>query len=300
MTTSGRMKERYSSILLLFILFPLTGCFQQQYLGYNQRQQMMAPLVEHINQQTGSPYGDLILKLDLLQLEPGSSHSPAACTENPEYMRLIKSDISEKNFQSRLQLLEANFEQENQQGNISSILRVNTAQETTILSRIVTGSSLFPQTPAKTTPSLAALASISELADSVPVLHPFNHSEISSGFAVRNDPINGKKKPHEGIDFRGELHSPIVSAANGIVIRARPAGTYGNMIVIDHGHNITTRYAHLDSFLVHEGDKVAMGQVIGTEGKSGRVTGPHLHYEVRLNNVPRNPWPLIKLGSGCY
>ena len=112
---------------------------------------------------------------------------------------------------------------------------------------------------------------------------------FSSNFGYRIDPFSGQKTYHEGIDFPAEVGTPIVAAASGKVIDAEWHREYGKMIEIDHGNGLVSRYAHASVLNVHEGDLVVRGQQIAQVGSSGRATGPHLHFEVRLNGVPQNP-----------
>lgn len=119
----------------------------------------------------------------------------------------------------------------------------------------------------------------------MPVAAPYN----SSSFGMRIDPFTGMQAMHEGIDFLADIGSPVVAAAGGVVIFAGFHPQYGNVIDIDHGNDLLTRYAHLSKILVKEGDIVQRGHRIGLSGSTGRSTGPHLHFEVRLNGVPQNP-----------
>ncbi len=123
-----------------------------------------------------------------------------------------------------------------------------------------------------------------------PSFRPVKHGYISSPFGWRIDPINGKREFHEGIDFMARVGTPVRAAANGVVIYAKfnPFG-YGNLVAIDHGNGLVTRYAHCSKLLVREGDIVLRGQEIGLSGDTGRSTGPHLHFEVRYHGIPQNP-----------
>jgi murein DD-endopeptidase MepM/ murein hydrolase activator NlpD len=112
---------------------------------------------------------------------------------------------------------------------------------------------------------------------------------MNDGFGRRRDPFNGSADYHPGLDISAERGDPVVATANGTVTSAQRAGAYGNMVVIDHGFGISTRYAHLDSFLVKTGDTVARGEVIGRAGTTGRSTGTHLHYEVIVSGRHLNP-----------
>ena len=112
---------------------------------------------------------------------------------------------------------------------------------------------------------------------------------ISSGFGKRTDPLNSKKAVHEGVDIRGARGDRIVATASGKVIKAMKNGGYGNYVEIDHGNGYVTAYGHMQNYLVKQGERVKQGQVIGHVGSSGRSTGPHLHYEIRLNKKPIDP-----------
>jgi len=112
---------------------------------------------------------------------------------------------------------------------------------------------------------------------------------ISSGFGYRRDPFTGRKRFHPGIDISNRIGTPVVAPADGIVIFTGRKGGYGKCIIISHGYGITTRYGHLHKIFVKVGQKVQRGDIIGEIGSTGRSTGPHLHYEVRLYNKPVNP-----------
>jgi len=112
---------------------------------------------------------------------------------------------------------------------------------------------------------------------------------VTSRFGNREDPLTGRKSAHTGIDIAGPHGKDIVSTADGTVVFAGVEGSYGKVIVVDHGYGMKTRYAHLASIAVNAGDVVKRGQTIGKLGSTGRSTGPHLHYEVRMNGIPQNP-----------
>ncbi|MGB7295184.1 MAG: M23 family metallopeptidase [Candidatus Aminicenantales bacterium] len=116
---------------------------------------------------------------------------------------------------------------------------------------------------------------------------------VSSPFAYRDDPFTGKRQFHYGIDIATNFGNPIVATANGIVISLGNDKMGGKNIIISHGNGITTHYLHLSKFLVKSGQKIKRGDVIGLVGNTGKARGPHLHYEVRLNNKPVNPYNYI-------
>jgi murein DD-endopeptidase MepM/ murein hydrolase activator NlpD len=123
----------------------------------------------------------------------------------------------------------------------------------------------------------------------LPSHSPINEGWYSSNFGYRIDPFSGQQTYHEGVDFPAESGTPIVAAASGKVIAAEWHREYGKMIEVDHGNGLVSRYAHASSLRVREGDLVVRGQQIASVGSTGRSTGPHLHFEVRLNGVPQNP-----------
>jgi murein DD-endopeptidase MepM/ murein hydrolase activator NlpD len=123
----------------------------------------------------------------------------------------------------------------------------------------------------------------------LPTLAPIIDGWFSSNFGYRIDPFSGQQSFHEGIDFPADTGTPIVAAASGKVVTAEVHPQYGKMIEIDHGNGLLSRYAHTSQMLVKEGDLVMRGQRVATVGSTGRSTGPHLHFEVRLNGVPQNP-----------
>lgn len=116
---------------------------------------------------------------------------------------------------------------------------------------------------------------------------------VTSAFGRRISPFTGQPEMHPGIDISGKIGTPIKAPAKGVVSFTGVDGGYGNTIVIKHGAGLDTRYAHLDKIAVKDGDTVNRGEIIGYLGNSGRSTGPHLHYEVRLNGVSVNPMRYI-------
>ncbi|KAF0230573.1 MAG: membrane protein associated [Beijerinckiaceae bacterium] len=122
-------------------------------------------------------------------------------------------------------------------------------------------------------------------------------SRISSRFGTRSDPFLGTARFHAGQDFAAAIGTPVYSTGSGVVQSAGNAGGYGNLVQVSHGNGLVTRYAHLSEISVSVGQPVAAGQPVGKAGSTGRSTGPHLHYETRLNNVPNDPMRLLKVGA---
>jgi murein DD-endopeptidase MepM/ murein hydrolase activator NlpD len=130
------------------------------------------------------------------------------------------------------------------------------------------------------------------LADA-PSLWPVE-GRVASSFGEREDPINGEGAFHAGIDIDVPYGTPVRSAADGDVFDASMGAGYGREVVLNHGHDVLTLYGHLSAIAVVPGQHVIRGQVIGYVGQSGRATGPHLHYEVRVHNVPVNPYKYLR------
>lgn len=131
-------------------------------------------------------------------------------------------------------------------------------------------------------------------ANSAPNLWPVE-GHVTGSFGERIDPFNGEGAFHTGVDIAAEMGQPVVAPADGVVEFADFMGGYGKAIMIDHGHGIATRYGHLSGFAVASGQHVRRGDVIGFVGLSGRSTGPHLHYEVRINDTPVNPYKYLRI-----
>ncbi|MGB7436336.1 MAG: M23 family metallopeptidase [Candidatus Acidiferrum sp.] len=117
---------------------------------------------------------------------------------------------------------------------------------------------------------------------------------ITDGFGERLDPFSGEGAFHTGVDVSADYGAPVHVTADGIVTAVTTHTGYGRVVVVDHGFGITTLYAHLSSYAIAAGTHVRRGEVIGYTGISGRSTGPHVHYEVRVNNAPVNPWRYMK------
>jgi murein DD-endopeptidase MepM/ murein hydrolase activator NlpD len=120
--------------------------------------------------------------------------------------------------------------------------------------------------------------------------------EFTSGFGVRSDPFLGRPAMHTGLDFRAAMGDPVRATANGKVVSSGWAGGYGRMVEIDHGNGLSTRYGHLSEINVRVGDPIKIGQVIGAVGSTGRSTGPHLHYETRIDGDAVDPQKFLRAG----
>jgi len=131
-------------------------------------------------------------------------------------------------------------------------------------------------------------------ANAAPNLWPVQ-GQVTASFGERIDPFNGEGAFHSGVDIGASYGTPIMAPADGVVTLTDTLGGYGKAIIIDHGNGISTRYGHLSGFAVTAGQHVHRGDVIGYVGESGRSTGPHLHYEVRINDIPVNPYKYLRI-----
>ena len=145
--------------------------------------------------------------------------------------------------------------------------------------------------------SLARMEALERGLAGIPQFMPASLDYISSGFGYRADPFTGGAAFHAGLDFKGPIGAPIYAAAAGTVRFVGGQQGYGNAVEIDHGNGLMTRYAHMSGFRAQFGQKVEAGQVIGLIGSTGRSTGPHLHFEVRINDRPVNPRPFLEAAS---
>jgi len=128
---------------------------------------------------------------------------------------------------------------------------------------------------------------------SIPSRMPLDDSRLTSGYGMRNHPVLGGRRAHSGVDLAAPTGTPVYATADGIVGRANWFSSYGLFIQIEHGANLQTRYAHLSKLAVADGQRVKKGDLIGYVGSTGRSTGPHLHYEVRVDGKAVNPMPYM-------
>ena len=131
-----------------------------------------------------------------------------------------------------------------------------------------------------------------QLAAATPSIWP-THGWLSSSMGNRADPFTGEKDFHPGLDISADKGDPVYATADGKVVNASAAGNYGNLVILEHGYGIETRYGHLSAFKVKVGEAVKRGDLLGLVGSTGRATSSHLHYEVRANGRILNPLQLL-------
>jgi murein DD-endopeptidase MepM/ murein hydrolase activator NlpD len=146
--------------------------------------------------------------------------------------------------------------------------------------------------------SWARLDQLEQGTVAIPSAEPVHGTNFTSGFGVRSDPFRGRAAMHAGIDLAGPIGTPVYATADGTVDRSEwNNGGYGNLVELDHGHGIQTRYGHLSKSLVTAGQHVKRGDMIALMGSTGRSTGSHLHYEVRIDGKAVNPVPFLQSTS---
>jgi len=136
-------------------------------------------------------------------------------------------------------------------------------------------------------------AGVATTSVSVPSAMPLTDARLSSGYGMRNHPVLGGRRGHKGVDLAAPTGTPVYATADGFVSKADWFSSYGKYISIEHGASLQTRFAHLSDMVVSAGDKVKKGDLIGYVGSTGRSTGPHLHYEVRVDGVAVDPSPYM-------
>jgi murein DD-endopeptidase MepM/ murein hydrolase activator NlpD len=144
---------------------------------------------------------------------------------------------------------------------------------------------------------LSEAKAMAQAAEDLPLARPTVNTQQTSGFGVRFDPFTRRPAYHSGQDFAGGYATPIYATGPGVIAFTGQRSGYGNVVEIDHGRGLKTRYAHLSGFAVQRGQRVAVGQRIASMGSTGRSTGTHLHYEVWVNGRAQNPGRFLKAGQ---
>ncbi len=148
--------------------------------------------------------------------------------------------------------------------------------------------------PASVSADLDRLRILTDLLRRLPLSAPLPTVSVASPFGARIDPLNGVGSFHPGIDLLAPMGAPVAATAPGVVVFAGWQGDYGEIVEIDHGFGLQTRYAHLSRILVRPGDRITLQQPVGLLGGTGRATGPHLHYEVVVDGHPQDPAAFLK------
>jgi murein DD-endopeptidase MepM/ murein hydrolase activator NlpD len=162
-------------------------------------------------------------------------------------------------------------------------------------------SSAFEQEAASLQDAILAVENLRRAISTVPLRRPLpGNPDVTSGFGARIDPFFGRAAMHTGVDLREDYGTDVHATAAGKVTIAGLEGGYGNLVELDHGNGLSTRYAHMSVILVSEGQMIQAGQVVGRIGMTGRTTGPHLHYETRIDGEPVDPIRFLRAGSKLF
>jgi murein DD-endopeptidase MepM/ murein hydrolase activator NlpD len=163
--------------------------------------------------------------------------------------------------------------------------------------QLASGANAFERTVHRITLERAQADELAREVAALPIRKPVpGELDTTSAFGVRIDPFLNRPAMHTGIDFRGVTGEPVHATASGTVTAAGWSGGYGRMVEIDHGNGLATRYGHLSAIEVKVGQTVRTGQVVGLVGSTGRSTGPHLHYETRINGEAVDPSRFLRAG----
>lgn len=156
----------------------------------------------------------------------------------------------------------------------------------------------FEATLSALQPRIATISRLRGLIEQLPLRKPMQGEvDMTSNYGYRVDPFTRAPAMHTGIDFRAETGSPVRATAPGKVVTAEYSGGYGNMVEIEHAGGVSTRYAHMSAILVSPGQMIQTGAIVGKVGTTGRSTGPHLHYETRINEEPLDPTRFLRAGG---
>jgi murein DD-endopeptidase MepM/ murein hydrolase activator NlpD len=248
--------------------------------------------VDKINRDLGSSkqQGDLILKYDL------ADELDAVCPYSYEYLQRFNPNISASSYQKRM---------DNMQQKWHILLHKKDSVRELMAKHRVTDLQIFiKKIPMASKPKINIKSSymnqlrvLDNFITKMPIIPPYHGYKVTSMFGMR---VLGKKKSmHNGMDMVNTKFDEVYATASGKVTFSGKARGYGNVVYINHGNNITTRYAHLRNIFVKSGQKVEASQVIGEQGSTGRSSAKHLHYEIRINNKPTNPKKFLDITSHC-
>jgi murein DD-endopeptidase MepM/ murein hydrolase activator NlpD len=292
------MNKIVSKLLLILVLFCIS-CTAERYITHYERERYINQLERKINRITDTKYGRLILKYDLLELGPRRH----GCVVSDLYKSITEVGIPYDEYIYNIQKIENDIEK---YGKNKKLLHHLTKEKIKQLRKTASQTIINKSVKQVSAPKdqnlnkyLQELEEISHIIDPLPLITPLPSSVVTSNFGIRKDPFSKKRVKHSGIDFKGIKHAKVRVPADGIVRFAAPNGSYGNLIIIDHGNGFSTRYGHLNHILVHKGEHVYIGQAIGIQGKTGKATAEHLHYEIRYKEQPLDPAVFLKLGKGC-
>lgn len=304
--------------LVLSIFLFLTACVGGDYAIYTERYHragQIHELEQQINKSVGMQYGHTILLYDLLDLGHSKKfHIHGSTQVSSLYLYLTSQDMTKEKFDytiSRLKQIVITKTINPQKTRM--LLEKKSLERIKYLHRYL-NNLLQRLTKAKLDPELirtlnklqkkiensglstvslnnklAVLAQVSQTLEELPVWRPMHHCRVTDRFRMRPGSFMKSKRMHKGIDLAGHKSCDVFVTAKGYVKFAGKMGSYGNVVIVDHGNGVETYYAHLRKIATRVGRKLLLGECIGIQGNTGRSSGEHLHYEVRLENKPVNP-----------
>jgi murein DD-endopeptidase MepM/ murein hydrolase activator NlpD len=313
---------KYFIIILLLTLNACTTS-NKPHLTSNDKSIYISKLEKKINKRTGTNYGDIIIKYDLLNLHKNNK----SCSVSPLYYTLVNNNFaSKKEYHKKIRQLDRQIKDLGKEKSLIDLARINADLRVTQLKNIIDKIQI-PSTvkvelagySGKLTKAsdifsviddgreqnkykgdtLQELSSLNKFTSSIPMLSPMPGGKVTSNFGPRIDPFKKKKTLHNGLDLQSISGTNILAAGEGVVDFSGTREGYGKLVIIDHGHNFQTYYGHLEDLQVSKGDKVFFGQIIAKQGKTGRSTNEHLHYEVRYEQIPQDPKTYLNIDNNC-
>ncbi len=290
--------------------------------GEAARATSFAPIEEPMD--SGGPFQSNKPRPDAFELRTNSADGPRASVEPPAQGPLVHAADADIPTAARIELLSASLDRiERRQVATLAALAVPATRKADQLKTAIAETGLSPDrlAPAKAEPvggpyvpakldanatpfekqlagvqgAFAAIERYRRALPFLPIRKPLaGQLDLTSGYGYRLDPFLGRPALHSGIDMRAETGTPARATASGVIVSAGPSGGYGNLVEIDHGNGLSTRYGHLSAILVQEGQRVQAGDAIGRVGSTGRSTGPHLHYEVRIDDEATDPSRFVR------
>jgi murein DD-endopeptidase MepM/ murein hydrolase activator NlpD len=274
-------------LLFIFVAVALISCGGRQ----STSQRLVRNLDNEILKNYKLPHGNLIAMYDLARVETRPSKRIYA----NNYAHIINDERQNNLFLSKFKkrFKNSNALWEEAKAKVAKIkdLMLKLDSKYKFLNSSEIG--VLKSRLEKTSVAFSELVHLDKITQNIPVMLPEYNPRVSSHYGMRAHPIKKQNKFHCGIDLVARKSSPIYAAASGVVGKVGHTKGYGNIIMLRHSHKFKTRYAHLKSIIVKEGDRILKGQIIGIQGKSGNATGEHLHFELWLNDKHIDPFDFL-------
>lgn len=289
---------------LICIIFLCISCSSNPLISKKDRFRAIVNLENKIGYASFRGYGDLVIKYDLFSLYYKRDYRNFYTSKL--YHELLSNNYSRNEFLRNTKILESKFSKSISKKQFLA----NTQIVLTKLNCILSSQSISKYTnynyknhnysKLNIKQSIKKLRYLDSMIEKIPINQPIMLAHITSGFGRRLHPIVKKHRFHAGVDFKGSKQANIIATASG---KVKFAGFnnhgYGNLIIIDHGNKLTSHYAHLNKIYVKQHEKILVGQIIATQGRSGKATSDHLHYEIRFKGAAINPKFFLMLTNNC-